>query len=182
MPKSQRAGAALALTALVALLVGCGQGEEPPNEGQTGKAMSQEEQLESYIHTADSWGAEIVAQIDATEIKPDSEPSNNYGGVRQASDYGVEWPKYYYWAAIITLRADGPRAPTDVAEDLHPWLENEGWKRDESREFPPGEESFERDYFRDGYHLVVEVYTEPPPQAQSLQFMIVTPETDPDAD
>ena len=140
----------------------------------------QENQLRRYAEQADAAGAEIVAQIDANEIAPDSEPSNNYGGVRKASEYGVEWPKYYYWAAIVVLRADGPRTPTDVANDLQPWLEKQGWKRDESREFPPGEESFARDYFRDGYHLVVEAYTEPPPQAQSLQFMIVTPHTDPE--
>lgn len=179
---TQCAGAVLALSALVALLVGCGHGEEPPNKGETGAGMSQEEQLESYIHTADSWGVEIAAQIDADEIAPDSEPSNNYGGVRKASDYGVEWPKYYYWAAIIVLREDGPRTPTAVADDLDPWLEAQGWERAEEREFPPGRDSFERDYFRDGYHLVVEVYTVPPPHAQKLQLMIVTPETDRDAD
>jgi len=80
----------------------------------------------------------------------------------------------------VVLKAEGARAPSEVADDLEPWLEGQGWERYEESEFPPGEQSFERDYYRDGYHLVVEVYTVPPPHAQKLAFMIVTPPTDPD--
>jgi hypothetical protein len=138
----------------------------------------QEEQLVEMVAQADGWGGEIIAQIPVAEHEPAAE-SRNMGGSRQASDY-EEWPKYYYWDPIIVLRAEGARTPTEVADDLEPWLEAEGWERNEGSEFPPGEESFERDYYREGYHLVVEVYTEAPPRAQSINFTIVTPQTDPD--
>ena len=81
---------------------------------------------------------------------------------------------------FITLEGiDGCGKSTQAAR-LSQWLEGRGWERNEGSEFPPREESFERDYYRDGYHLVVEVYTEVPPRAQSINFMIVTPQTDPD--
>lgn len=137
----------------------------------------QTEQLKEYVAQADGWGAEIIAQIPASEIEM---VSDNAGGARKASDYAEEWPKYYYWGQIAVLRADGPRTPAQVADDFGPWLKEQGWERNKASEFPPGEDTFERDYYRDGYHLVVEVYTVPPPHAQKLTFMIVTPQTDPD--
>ena len=139
---------------------------------------AQEAQLNVFVAQADGWGGGIVAQIPVAEIEPAAE-SYNIGGVRKVSDYD-DWPKYYYWDQIVELKAEGARAPSEVADDLEPWLEGQGWERNEESEFPPGERSFERDYYRDGYHLVVEVYTVPPPQAQTLAFMIVTPQTDPD--
>ncbi|MCK2023911.1 hypothetical protein KZC52_13310 [Microbacterium sp. kSW2-24] len=142
------------------------------------KVAVQEAQLKDFVAQADVWGGEIVAQIPVAEIEPAAE-SYNIGGVRKVSDYD-DWPKYYYWDQIVELKAEGARAPSEVADDLEPWLEREGWERNEESEFPPGEQSFERDYYRDGYHLVVEVYTVPPPHAQKLAFMIVTPQTDPD--
>ena len=50
----------------------------------------------------------------------------------------------------MVLKAEGARAPSEVADDLEPWLEGQGWERYEESEFPPGEQSFERDYYRDG--------------------------------
>ena len=139
----------------------------------------QKNQLKQYAEQADAAGAEIVAQIPESELEP-AHQSRNIGGVRLVSDYYEEWPKYYYWAQIIELKADGPRTPTQVADDLEPWLEEEGWKRNTDSEFPPSDESFERHYYRDGYHLIVRAYTIPPPHAQKLMFTIVTPHTDPD--
>jgi hypothetical protein len=155
--------------ALALILSGCGLSTEE-------KAAVQESQLEGLIAQADGWGAEIIAQVPSAEVELISESA---GGARQVSDY-EEWPKYYYWDPIIVLRAEGARTPTEVADDLEPWLEAQGWERNEDSEFPPGQRSFERDYYREGYHLVVEVFTVPPPYAQKLALTIVTPETDPD--
>jgi hypothetical protein len=162
-----------ALVAMGALLTGCGIGVPLSAEE---RVAVQEEQLAEMVAQADGWGAEIIAQVPSAEIELISESA---GGARQVSDY-EEWPKYYYWDPIIVLRADGARTPTEVADDLEPWLKAQGWERNEDSEFPPGQRSFERDYYREGYHLVVEVYTVPPPHAQKLALMIVTPETDPD--
>lgn len=138
----------------------------------------QESQLEEYIAQADGAAAEIFAQIPEEELLP-GQDTGNFGGVRLVSAYYEEWPKYYYWAQIVVLKADGPRTPTQVADDLEPWLEEQGWMRNTDREFPPSDESFERHYYRDGYHLIVRAYTIPPPHAQKLMFTIVTPHTDP---
>ncbi|MCK2023910.1 hypothetical protein KZC52_13305 [Microbacterium sp. kSW2-24] len=163
--------AALGLCAL--LLTGCiGMSAEE-------KVAVQEVQLQDFTDQANGWGGEILAQIPEAELEPGAEYVN-YGGVRQVSDYNAEWPKYYYWATIVELRADGPRTPTNMANDLEPWLEEQGWKRNSASEFPPGEESFTRDYHREGYRLAIEVFTEPPPRVQSLRLSIVTPYTDPD--
>lgn len=150
--------------------------------GVTGCALSaeeritvQEEQLASFIDRADAWGADIVAQIPEDEIELLSDVA---GGSRGANGY-EQWPRYYYFDQIVVLHPDGPRSPTQVADDLEPSLEEQGWKRATEGEFPPDEESFERDYFQDGYHLALEIYTVEPPQAQSLQIVIVTPTTDP---
>lgn len=160
------------LFAAVAVLSGCGVSAEE-------NIVAQDTQLKEAIAQADTWGGEITAQIPVTEIEPESD-AHNIGGVRKTSDYGAEWPKYYYWAQIVELKQEGAMTPTQVADDLAPWLESQGWERNADSEFSPGKESFERDYYRDGYHLVVEVYTEPPPRAQSLHFTIMTPATDPD--
>ncbi len=138
----------------------------------------QENQLKQYAEEADAAGAEIVAQISESELDP-AHQSRNIGGVRLVSAYYEEWPKYYYWAQIIELKAGGVRTPAQVADDLEPWLEEQGWMRNTDREFPPSDESFERHYYRDGYHLIVRAYTIPPPHAQKLMFTIVTPHTDP---
>jgi len=138
----------------------------------------QERQLEVYVAQADASGAEVIAQIAESELEP-AHQSRNIGGVRQASEYYEEWPKYYYWAQIIELKAGGPRTPVQVADDLDPWVEKQGWERNTDSEFPPTEESFERDYYRDGYHLIIRAYTVPPPHAQKLMFTIVSPHTDP---
>ncbi len=141
--------------------------------------MSQENQLDGLVLQADAWGAEISALIPSEDVVS---VSSNGGGVRRASDGGQEWPKYYVWDQIVELRAGGPRTPADVADDLDAWLTEQGWWRSEEHEFPPGKHAFERDYFRQGYHLVVEVYTDPPPHAQKVTLMIVTPQTDPEVE
>lgn len=160
----------VALVAAAGVLSGCGLSAEE-------KVTVQEAQLKELVEQADTWGADIVAQVPGAEVEL---LTDNAGGVRKASDYGVEWPKYYYWAQIVVLQADGPRSTTQVADDLAPWLEEQGWEWNADRDVPPGNDRFERDYYRDGYHLVVEVYTEAPPKAQSIHFKIVTPQTDPD--
>jgi len=136
---------------------------------------SQEAQLLEFIDQADAWGADIIAQAPAEESKAIYE---NFGGSRQASANYEEWPQYYYWAQGVDLYPDGPRTPTEFADDLEPWLEKQGWVRNLDKEFPPNEENFVRDYVRGRYSLAVEVYTVSPPQAQSLNFRIVTPQTD----
>jgi hypothetical protein len=144
------------------------------------RVASQEAQLREYVEQADAWGgggAEIIVQIPEAEVE---NVTQNLGGSRQASDLYEDWPKYYYWDQIVSLLPDGPRTPAQLADDLEPWLEEQGWQRDRAREFPPGKESFTRDYRRGAYTLAVEVYTVPPPHAQSISFSIVTPNTDPD--
>lgn len=169
----RKQSAIVALMVCAALLAGCGgmSAEE--------QVVVQEQQLDEFISQADQWGEEILTRIPASELDPESEASPG-GGVRAANDDYEEWPKFYYWNRNVELKSEGVRTPTEIADDLEPWLAQQGWQRDKESEFPASEESFERDYFRDGYHLVVEVFTEPPPRVQSLRFMIVTPQTDPD--
>lgn len=167
--RGQRASFATTWAVLASMgLSGCGLSAEE-------RITVQEEQLASFIDRADAWGADIVAQIPEDEIELLSDVA---GGSRGANGY-EQWPRYYYFDQIVVLHPDGLRSPTQVADDLEPWLEEQGWKRATEGEFPPDEESFERDYFQDGYHLALEIYTVEPPQAQSLQIVIVTPTTDP---
>jgi len=139
----------------------------------------QERQIEAYVAQADGAGAEILAQIPQEELLPGQEPVT-LGGVQHASEYYEEWPQYYYWGQIVVLRPDGPRTPARLADDLEPWLDEQGWERNTASEFPPTKEFFERDYYRDGYHLIVRADTVPPPYAQTLMFTIVSPHTDPE--
>ena len=170
MGVGRRIGAAVvAVMVATGVLAGCGLSEEE-------KVAVQEAQLKELVAQADGWGADIIAQIPEAEVEL---LSDNAGGVGKASDYGVEWPKYYYWDQIVVLHADGPRSPTEVADDLEPWLEQQGWERNADSEPAPRRDSFASSYFRDGYHLTVEVYTQDPPRTQSLHFSIVTPQTDP---
>ncbi|WP_146073409.1 hypothetical protein [Cryobacterium sp. N22] len=153
------------------VLSGCGSSEAPPAEA----VVSQEDQLQVFVEQADAWGADIIAQAPEEEAKAIYE---NFGGSRQAGADYAEWPQYYYWAQGVDLYPDGPRTPTEFADDLEPWLEDQGWVRNLDSEFSPGEESYVRGYVRGRYSLEVEVYTVTPPQAQSLNFTIVTPDTD----
>ncbi len=160
------------------LLAGCMPAGERASTERTEPEMSQDQQLSAFVLRADAWGAEIISEIPSEDVVA---VSTNGGGVRRASNQSHEWPKYYVWDQIVELSADGPRTPVDVAEDLDAWLKKQGWERNEEQELPPGRHTFERDYFRQGFHLVVEVYTDPPPHAQKITLMIVTPETDPEA-
>jgi hypothetical protein len=161
----------LVLVLSAGLLSGCTASDQQSADG----ARQQQARLQEYIEQADAWGADILAQIPAEEM---ASVSANYGGERQADDLYREWPKYYYWAQGVDLHPDGPRTPTALADDLDPWLGQQGWVRREERELPAGKESFERDYTRDGYTLAVEVHTVAPPRAQTVDFTIVSPQTD----
>ena len=161
--------AAITILTIVAVsggVVGCMP--EPSEESRVA-------QLQGYIDRAEAWGGEIIAQIPEEEIEI---VNPNRGGVREANDAYQPWPKLYFWVTDVNLLPEGARSPREVADDLDPWLENQGWQREESRELPPENERFKRHYFRQSYHLTVEVYTVEPPQAQSIVFRIVTPSTD----
>jgi len=162
--------------ALVTLLSACGS---QPQLSEEDRVAVQETQLAEFIQRADGWGAEIVANVPASEVET---LYPNMGGSRGAGENYEQWPRYYYWFQGIDLLAEGARSPSAVADDLEPWLKRQGWERNTDVEFPPGQERFERDYFREGYHLIVEVYTEEPPMAQAINFKIVTPQTDPSRD
>jgi hypothetical protein len=137
---------------------------------------SQEVELQEFVDQADAWGADIIAQVPEAEK---ASVTGNIGGSRQAGVMYEEWPKNYYWSQIIVLHP-GARAPTVFADDLEPWLEEQGWVPNRDNEFSPGQESFVRGYVRGRYSLTVEVYTAPPPQAQLLGLRIATPETNSD--
>ena len=170
-PLIARAALAVVTAGVVLSVVsGCGLSEARQAEA----VASQEVQLQEFIDQADAWGADIIAQAPEEEAKAIYE---NFGGSRDA--YYKEWPQYYYWAQGVDLYPDGPRTPTEFADDLEPWLEDQGWVRNLDKEFPPDRDSYVRDYVRGRYSLAVEVYTVTPPQAQSLKFRIVTPRTDP---
>lgn len=162
----------LALTGAVCALTGCGLIAEQ----EARQVATQQAQLTTLISRADGWGAEIIAQIPEPEIKT---LTDNIGGMRAASDYYKEWPKYYYWEQLAVLHPDGPRTPTQLADDLEPWLQDHGWKRYKAHERPPADDRFTRYYVQDGYLLGVEAYTVAPPRAQTVGFTILTPETDP---
>lgn len=170
MMERRRAFAAmLSAILLVGLLAGCGSEERKAEQ-----AVEQQAQLDRYMAQADTWGEEISAQIPAVEVE-DAVPGG--GGTRKASDSYAEWPKYYIWSENVDLKPGGPRTPSKLADDLEPWLESQGWVRNQKREFPPGKESFTRYYSRNHYTLMVEIYTWAPPKAQNIFFTIVTPDT-----
>jgi len=162
----------LALAGAVCALTGCG----PTAEQEARQVATQQAQLAALIDRADGWGAEILAQIPEPEIEA---VTKNIGGPRLASDYYEEWPKYYHWHQFIDLYPRGPRTPTQLADDLEPWLQDHGWKRYKAHESPPADDRFKRFYVQDGYLLGVEAYTVAPPRAQTVGFTILTPETDP---
>jgi len=175
LKNSLRARAALAVVTAGVVLVlttGCVTSESRKAEA----VATQEVQLQEFIDQADAWGADIIAQAPEEEAEDIYE---NFGGSREAGANYEEWPKYYYWAQGVDLYPDGPRTPTEFADGLEPWLEEQGWVPNLDKEFPPGRDSYVRDYVRGRYSLAVEVYTVTPPQAQSLKFRIVTPRTDP---
>jgi len=170
--KTRAAMAVITAGVVFCVLTGCAMSESRKAE----VVASQESQLQEFIDQADAWGADIIAQAPKEEVEDIFE---NFGGSRQAGANYEEWPKYYYWAQGVDLYPDGPRTPTEFADGLEPWLEEQGWVPNLDKEFPPGRDSYVRDYVRGRYSLAVEVYTVTPPQAQSLKFRIVTPRTDP---
>ncbi|MGO4782667.1 hypothetical protein [Cryobacterium sp. W22_MBD10_FK3] len=169
--KTRVALAVVAAGAVLCALSGCAVSESRKAE----VVASQEVQLQEFIDEAAGWGAEIMAQIPAEEAES---VSGQLGGTRQASDDNEEWPKYYYWAQRVDLHLDGPRTPTEFADELEPWLKEQGWVRNRDKELSPRKDSFVRDYARGRNSLAVEVYTVSPPQAQSLNFTIVSPQTE----
>ena len=154
------------------LVSGCGLMEARQAEA----VASQEVQLQEFVDQADAWGADIIAQVPEAEK---ASVTGHLGGSRQAGANYEEWPKYYYWSQIVELYPTA-RTPTEFADDLEPWLEEQGWVRNQDNEFPPGKESTIRGYARGQYSLSVEMYTVLPPRAQLLNFKIVTPRTDSD--
>ncbi|GEM_PF-4225092 len=160
----------LVLAATLTVLTGC-----TDTDLQEAELLQQREtQLSGFAAQAESWGEDIVGQISNAEIDRDT---GNLGGVRPVGGDFDGWPRLCFWDRSVELRLDGPRTPTEVADALEPWLRDQGWMRRLDLEFPPTSTRFERDYVRDGFHLAVEVYTEPPPMAQTIAFTIVSPST-----
>ena len=164
---------ALVVAGAVLVVSGCGWSEDR----EAAQVASQEAQLKALMSTADGRGAEIMGQLDVSEIESTADLSS----IELTSDFYDEWPKYYVWSQDVQLNLSGPRTPTRVADDLDPWLAQHGWMREEENEFPPGRESFTRYYRWGGFRLAVEAFTDLPPRAQTLRFAIITPDTDPDA-
>ncbi|MBK0420765.1 hypothetical protein JD292_01540 [Leucobacter sp. CSA2] len=163
--------ALLSAGALCGLLTGCASEEQ-----KAAQVAQQQEQLDGYIAKAEGWGEEILAQIPKSEVE-DAGPAAS--GTRAANMNYEEWPKYYIWDTIVRLKPTGARTPTEAADELDPWLKDQGWKRHEEREDTPNQESFTRYYSRAQYTLMVEAYTQAPPRAQNIFFTIVTPPTSP---
>lgn len=141
------------------------------------RVATQELQLQKHVEMLDKWGAEILEQVpveDTVEVYP------NFGNAGPASDGYEPWPKLYVWRQGVELRPDEVRTPTALAAELEPWLESQGWKRAGGDERFPREDRRRFDYMRGPYHLIVEAYTVEPPMAQSLNFSIVSPATDPE--
>ncbi|SEO01151.1 hypothetical protein [Cryobacterium luteum] len=173
MQFNARAVLAVVMTGVMLSVVsGCGMSESRKVE----VVASQEVQLGEFADQADAWGADIIAQFPADET---DSVSSNAGGGRQAGDNYEEWPRYYVWDKIVTLHADGARTPIEFADDLEPWLEEQGWVQTRE-DVLPRRETIERGYSRGGYSLTLEAYTATPPQAQLVALMIVTPRTNPD--
>ena len=173
MQFTTRAALAVVLTGVVLVLVsGCGMSESRKAE----VVASQEVELREFIDQADAWGADIIAQVPAEETES---MSGNAGGSRQAGDNYEQWPRYYIWHKFVELHPDGARTPTEFADDLEPWLEEQGWVQTRE-DVLPRKGTIERGYSRGGYSLMLEAYTAVPPQAQLVALMIVTPRTNPD--
>ena len=170
LDKTRAAMAVLTAGVVLCVLSGCAMSESRKAE----VVASQEVQLREFVDQADAWGADIIAQVPELEK---ASVTGHLGGSRQESANYEEWPRYYYWSQIVELYPTA-RTPTAFADDLEPWLEEQGWVRNRDSEFPPGKESTVRDYVRGRYSLEVEMYTVSPPRAQLLNFRIVTPGTD----
>lgn len=163
----------LVLVFAVGLLNGCVDFTEREEK----RVATQELQLQKHIELLDKWGAEILEQVpveDTVEVYP------SFGNAGPASDGYEAWPKLYVWRQGVELRPDEARTPTALATELEPWLESQGWKRAGGDERFPREDRRRFDYMRGPYHLIVEAHTVEPPMAQSLNFSIVSPATDPE--
>ena len=156
---------------LVPLAAGCAAADRR----RAADTATGEARLAGFAARAAEWGEEIVARVPDGERAAVSSPA---GGPRPATDGGAEWPRRYVWFRIVELRAGGPRTPTELADDLDPWLASQGWERRREGEFPAAPERFQRDYGREGFRLVVDVATAPPPRAQTVALTIVSPATD----
>lgn len=161
----------LAAALLLGTLAGCTGAQKEVDQVST-----QETQLSEYRDQANAWGADIMEQVPASEAK---NIYPNMGGTREAGVMYEEWPKYYFWEQGADLLPEGPRSPEQLADDLEPWLKDQGWVRNTDAEAPAGKTSFTRGYQRDDYSLAIEVFTVEPPRAQTLNFTIVTPSTTP---
>lgn len=168
----QRAIAAvLAVGVICAGVTGCAS-----EERKAAQVAQQQKQLDGYIAKADGWGEDILKQIPKSEIETANRVAS---GTREANTSYEEWPKYYNWDTMVDLKPVGARTPTAVADDLDLWLQAQGWERNLEREDPPNAEQFTRYYSREHYTLMVDVYIESPPRAQTISFSITTPSTRP---
>lgn len=134
--------------------------------------------MRGFVAQADAWGAEIIAQVPVAEAQKIYASS---GVTREAGALYEQWPQYYYWEQRVLLLPSQARSPKQLADELDVWLPQHGWVRNTAKEFPPTDESFTRDYYRDGDSLSVEAYTVPLPRAQLIAFRIVTPQTGADS-
>lgn len=85
--------------------------------------------------------------------------------------------EYYVWARHLDLADDSELLARDLAEQLAPWLEQEGWEQIREGAYPVEPDRVRRDYAREKYHLVVEARSEPGPVREILALLIVTPAT-----
>lgn len=157
---------------VVFLLSGCAMSEAHKAE----VAAAQEVELKGFIDQARDWSEDIVAQIPSAEVESISVELS--GGPWQVYHSDRKLPGSYKWVNWVVLLPDGPRTPTELADDLAPWLTEQGWVRNRDTEWAAGKDSFERQYTRGRYFLTLEVYTTAPPQAQSFNFTVATPSTD----
>ncbi|RLP72783.1 hypothetical protein D9V32_15175 [Mycetocola tolaasinivorans] len=85
------------------------------------------------------------------------------------------WPRTLTWEKDFALYADGPRTPRQVADDLTPWLLEQGWKP-RKIERPPADENYLKYvFFKDEDTLIISYIVTPPPYAQNMILKITLP-------
>lgn len=138
------------------------------------RAREQAEELSVLARQAEQWGEDLLSQVPGEPIADELDPAS---GPRLSNDLGGPSTEYYVWTRHLDLAADSELLARDLAEQLAPWLEQEGWEQIRQGVYPVEPDRVRRDYAREKYHLVVEARSEPGPVREILALLIVTPAT-----
>ncbi|RLP72784.1 hypothetical protein D9V32_15180 [Mycetocola tolaasinivorans] len=167
-----RISAVIGALALTLVLSGC-LTLHPPKTDLPELRPARDAQIAEHYARAEGIGDDILAQIAPEEI---SNPPSGGGRSESMDAFDVKgWPRTLTWEKDFALYADGPRTPRQVADDLTPWLLDQGWDRSTS-DYQPSDPAYAENIFlRDQDLLAIRYTVKPPPYGQTMVLMIRLP-------